>query len=117
MSHVADLSSPVRTLASRGTLRLSVCTTVLLLAAYALSFGPACWLMTRTDPANNGILYRSFSVIYRPMSMAIIHSPDCLREPIRWYLDMGISPDAEIMLYRGIFGWSKPGYTYTVLSC
>lgn len=117
MSHAANLGSPVRNLTCRGTLRLSICTTVLLLTAYALSFGPACWLMTRTEPANNGILYRSFLVIYRPISMAIIRSPACMREPIHWYLDIGVSPDAEIVLDRGFIGWSKPGYTYTVLSC
>ena len=98
-------------------LRRCMLVAVLLLTAYALSFGPACWVMTRTDPGHIPGLFRLVSGFYRPVAFAIIRTPPQARQPIYWYLELGASPNAKFM--RGWpegIGWSKPGYTYTVLS-
>ena len=91
---------------------------VLFATAYVLSFGPACWIMTRVDPFHSPGLVQSFSGFYRPVAFAIIRTPLWARQPIHRYLELGAPPDADFIKgWPDGIGWSKPGYTYTVLSC
>ena len=84
---------------------------------YVLSFGPACWILTRFDAQENHIHFRTVSKIYEPVSVSAIHSPAWARNTVLWYLELGASPDARVHWDRPTaIGWDKPGYSYTLLS-
>ena len=84
---------------------------------YVFSFGPACWFMTRFDARTHDIQFRTVSRFYEPVSLSVVRSPMWARGTIFWYLELGAPPDAVFIggWPEGI-GWSKPGYTYTLLS-
>ncbi len=53
---------------------------VAVLVGYPLSFGPACWISSRT---NYGA--KSIPVIYRPICFALAYTPESMTAAIRGY--------------------------------
>jgi hypothetical protein len=53
---------------------------VVVVLAYPISFGPACWLMTRTGIGRR----RLIPAVYRPITM-IAESGSTANNAIRWY--------------------------------
>ncbi len=90
---------------------------VAMCAIYGLSLGPACWVLTRCNAQKHDIHFRVVSKVYEPVLVSIIRSPMWARGPIIWYLELGAASDARFIKDwpEGI-GWSKPGYSYTLLS-
>ncbi len=97
--------------------RGAVLAMVLMLVAYPLSFGPACWIAMRNDAGKHATAFRRFSNFYSPVSIAIIRGPRPVRDCAMWYLELGAPADAKVWREwdDGIL-WSKPGYSYTLLS-
>jgi hypothetical protein len=64
--------------------------TVVLVAvlAYPLSFGPACWIASRTESCN-------VSDFYLPLGRMIFNSSITVRRPALAYAKCGISPDTR----------------------
>ncbi len=53
---------------------------VVLLVAYPLSFGPACWMCER-----HILGQRAAWLIFRPMTWLCLHGPDPIKATIGWY--------------------------------
>ncbi len=90
---------------------------VLVLAAYPLSFGPACWIAMRINPMTHATAFRRFSNVYSPISSAIIRSSNSVHDSAMWFLELGAPADTRMLheWYQGI-AWDQPGHTYTLLS-
>jgi hypothetical protein len=59
---------------------------ILLPLLYVLSFGPACWITSRTE--RGGAL---MPVIYRPITWRL-SGPQPVRDAIHWYASIGAAP-------------------------
>jgi len=99
---------------------LAFCATMALVAvlvAYPLSFGPACWLATRSD---DGEMMKAFHHAYRPILEVLIQLPEALDGSIQWYAGLGAPADSKPYIFRQGrhcgFAWNRPGYSYTALS-
>jgi hypothetical protein len=90
---------------------------VVVLVAYPLSFGPACWLVTRSDDRE---LMEAFHRAYRPVLEVLIQLPEVLDGPIQWCTGLGAPGDSKPFIFRHGkhcgFAWNRPGYSYTALS-
>jgi hypothetical protein len=60
-----------------------VLTTVVVLLAYPLSFGPACWTAGYIHTLDG-----PFCTIYRPLLMGLQHCPQTIRNSARWYFEL-----------------------------
>ena len=76
---------------------------VVALMAYPLSFGPACWLMSRTTICTNSI-----TAIYQPVYICWMRAPERVSEWINWYCYVGAKRD---------WYWGKgPGWIPAVIN-
>lgn len=93
---------------------------IALLVMYPLSFGPACWIVTRQDLPK---VHDIFQGIYGPLIVALLQMPEEMDKPVSWYLCLGAPTDSQPTLdtwtvvksgkrYR-ILIWNRPGYSYT----
>jgi hypothetical protein len=71
-----------------------------LLLAYALTFGPACWISERT-----GIGSRAISVLYSPIVRAAEAGPQRAGQIIYWYASLGARPERFVSLRNGVIEW------------
>jgi hypothetical protein len=70
---------------------------VVVLVAYPLSFGPACWISSRVQPSG-----RVVSVIYSPVIWTWHRSSPWAHSAIAQYVGMGIATN-KMVIYGG--GW------------
>jgi hypothetical protein len=56
---------------------------VVMLVAYPLSFGPACWISSRTNTAASAI-----PIAYRPIVWCMAHNRG-LGKVVNWYSELG----------------------------
>ncbi len=68
--------------------------TILLPAFYVLSFGPACWIATRTH-ADDAKL---FAVVYWPMWWAIRREASVVSDILAMYAVIGMRPGASLQI-------------------
>ena len=90
---------------------------VSMLVGYPLSFGPACWVVTRRDDAESKDVFHH---VYYPVLSVLIEAPEWLYGPVEWYLGLGAPRDSKPLFFRigtsrGLV-WNRPGYSYTALS-
>ena|SRR5437660_1479515 len=72
---------------------------VVVIVAYALSIGPACWVSSRVGAA------RFVTVFYKPVTWtAEVIDSDALKEQIQWYSDLGAAG-----VWTWTFGAAEPG--------
>jgi hypothetical protein len=93
---------------------------------YPLSFGPACWIVTRTDaPSTEPFYFKAFCWVYRPLVELLLRQPDSFDQPVMWYLGLGTPEENQprLLSYTPTFGgrgrvlfWYRRGYSYTMLS-
>ena len=69
---------------------------VAVLVGYPLSFGPACWLMSRSTIGRDAIMF-----VYQPIDYAWMHGPERAARCINWYCYAGSDRD---------WYWGSPGY-------
>ena len=61
------------------------------LVAYPLSFGPACWITSRTDVGASAI-----PIVYRPLTWAMSPNSDtAINRVSTWYAKIGAAEDWE----------------------
>jgi len=78
---------------------------VVMLAAYPLSAGPACWLWARGALPTGGWPYR----IYSPLFAASSWNSQ-VREASAWYVGAGFpdeSPVVELMFLKAQYQWAE----------
>lgn len=76
---------------------------------YVLSFGPACWIVTRTSVPDGSWPHQTFCFVYGPVTNAVLWTPESLEGVINWYVGLG-SPagkQMEIWTYPPMKG--RPG--------
>ena len=62
---------------------------VAVLVGYPLSFGPACWITSRTNVGVSAV-----PIVYRPITWGLSSEYAWrLDQTIRWYADIGAEPD------------------------
>jgi hypothetical protein len=72
---------------------------MVVIAAYALSIGPACWISSRVGAA------RFVTIFYKPVTWAVeVTDSDALRKGIQWYSDLGTAG-----VWTWTFGAAEPG--------
>ncbi len=63
---------------------------VVVLVAYPLSFGPACWISSRLNAGT-----RAVTVVYRPVTWCFSDNYDGpLDNAVRWYAGLGAANDS-----------------------
>jgi hypothetical protein len=75
---------------------------VVVLVAYPLSFGPACWIMSHLHPEQPGQAVEIIPKIYWPILVLAWHAGatwDC----VQWYASVGAKDDWRIVHHRGRF--------------
>ncbi len=80
---------------------------VVVLVAYALSFGPWCWIASRCRAP-----YESRQIacpFYRPILLAWCNGPQPVGRLINWYADLGVSSSGVAAAYDETDG------TYTLI--
>lgn len=93
---------------------------LLLLLIYPISFGPACWIVTRYDPP---LVIDVFHLVYGSLIDGLLRVPQSFDEPISWYLSLGAPKGSQPPLGTWIntkcgkrsrmLTWVGPRYTYT----
>lgn len=72
-----------------------------LLLAYPLSFGPVCWINSRTQVGD-----RLIWVVYRPIFAVMLQNgPRPLQQGLWWFADLGAPPDHYLAVWNGGFFW------------
>ena len=61
---------------------------VVVLVAYPLSFGPACWISSRAQPSGQVV-----SVVYYPVIRLFGALPESLNRAVAAYILLGLAPD------------------------
>jgi hypothetical protein len=84
---------------------------VVVLVAYPLSFGPACWITSRLDRGANLV-----PVAYRPLTWAMSPTSDTMINRVsRWYSKIGAAENWEWVCARSkwnaIWIWVPVGWT------
>jgi hypothetical protein len=59
---------------------------LVLVMAYPLSFGPACWLYSRSESLE---IWETSDRIYYPILWACWHAPEPVGDAIDWYMNVG----------------------------
>ena len=67
---------------------------VVLLVAYPLSFGPACWVTANAGYSS----MEAFGVCYWPIGACADHGPSTVRDLVKGYATFGLPPGAKIEL-------------------
>jgi hypothetical protein len=60
---------------------------LVVLVAYPLSFGPACWVVSRTNAGTEWLPF-----CYRPIVSGLSMNPTRLSAAIQWYAQLGAAP-------------------------
>ena len=69
---------------------------VVALVTYPLSFGPACWWLTKrsVSPVAQHVMLRRSPHAYWPVGCVALHSPRLVMRAINWYATLGVGGDA-----------------------
>ncbi len=89
---------------------------VAVLVGYPLSFGPACWWLSRTGRAVgfHSLKYRLAHVTYWPMGYVAQYGPRPVHNVIRWYATVGLRNETVVYLWMSadqsekVALWSMP---------
>lgn len=76
---------------------------------YVLSFGPACWMVTRAAMPDGSWPHRTFYFVYGPVANAVLWTPESLEGAINWYLGAGSPAAKRIELWTDIPMKGRPG--------
>ena len=95
---------------------------VVALVAYPLSFGPACWLVSRPLTSGFGFDGRGrIPIVYWPICAGARNSSGTLAQAVNWYAKVGMPPDSFIWMPKDSSGaaWDinlnvQGGYTIRV---
>ena len=68
---------------------------VVVLVAYPLSFGPACWIVSRLDSDHAG---RLLQAVYWPVGRLAVQSELAERQ-VRWYGELGMRAGSVEVIY------------------
>ena len=60
---------------------------------YVASFGPACWIVSRTV-----VGHAAFRLAYRPLDSIAWHGPYQVRQALQWYGDLAIPKNRNVVL-------------------
>lgn len=72
---------------------------------YVASFGPACWVSSRTLDRGNRIGAQAFNMIYQPLLSLAWSGPSIVRDPIVWYMRLWSSDGWAIGYASGRVQW------------
>lgn len=72
---------------------------------YAVSFGPACWISSRTLDRVDRIGARTINLVYQPILSLAWDGPSIVRDPILWYMRLASSDRWEIGHVSGRVQW------------
>src|SRR4029077_3154179 len=82
---------------------------VAVLVGYPLSFGPACWWISRREHlAAGNTLAELIGLVYVPCGRLAVSGPSIIADPLCWYVSAGI-PDRGFIVPVGWRKWGVSG--------
>ncbi|MBD3676458.1 MAG: hypothetical protein HUJ26_23350 [Planctomycetaceae bacterium] len=89
----------------------------LLLAAYPISLGPTCWILSRFqwDHKFPHLAY-AVSNFYEPLTRQILFGPKPVERSMKWWISVGMSSRTTFQDQPRAIRWDQPGYNYTLIS-